>query len=95
MCDGRISDLRDMYVTVMHDDSYRGRVSRRVIYRLTFMFTYRNARFIALKKELVHFMFHSFFFLDFCWIFFLEVLNPFFLLLNNLYKNDIFNVGDI
>lgn len=47
-------------VTVTHDDLHRGRVSRRVIYRLTFMFTYRNARFITLKETLAYFMFHSF-----------------------------------
>jgi len=44
-------------VTVMLDDLHRGLISRHVIYRLTFMFTYRNARFIALKEALVHFMF--------------------------------------
>lgn len=31
-------------VIVMHDDLHGGRFAFRVIYRLTFMFTYRNAR---------------------------------------------------
>lgn len=58
-------------VTVTHDDLHRGRVSRRVIYRLTFMFTYRNARFIrssegdtrlfyvSLLPPLIHVIFFS------------------------------------
>lgn len=93
----RRTDFRFMRrVTVMRDDLHKGRVSRRVIYRLTFMFTYRKARFIALKEALALFYVFTLSFFDFCWIFFLEDVQIYFCLEINLcIKDRCNNIGDI